>query len=79
MVLSCNKLTDDELVAKLRSCFSHALTMNEARGELQNMKQMEHESVQYICTDGEELSINHWESDLTIRDTPMSSRISYHP
>ena len=45
VVLSCDKLTDDELVAKLRSCFSHALTMNEAREELQNMKQLEHESV----------------------------------
>ena len=34
VVLSCNELTDDELVTKLRSCFSHALTMNEAREEL---------------------------------------------
>ena len=45
MVLSCNELTDDELVTKLRSCFSHAPTMNEAREELWNMKQLEHESV----------------------------------
>ena len=45
VVLSCNKLTDDELVTKLRSCFSHAPTMNESREELQNMKQLEHESV----------------------------------
>ena len=45
MVLSCNKLMDDELVAKLRSCFSHAPTMNEAREELRNMKQIDHESV----------------------------------
>ena len=45
VVLSCDKLTDDELVAKLRSCFSHAPTMNEVREELQNMKQLEHESV----------------------------------
>ena len=45
VVLSCNELTDDELVTKLRSCFSHAPTMNEAREELQNMKQLEHESV----------------------------------
>ena len=34
VVLSCDGLTDDELVAKLRSCFSHAPTMNEAREEL---------------------------------------------
>ena len=34
VVLSCDEFTDDELVAKLRSCFSHAPTMNEAREEL---------------------------------------------
>ena len=45
VVLSCNELTDDELVTKLRSCFSHAPTMNESREELENMKQLEHESV----------------------------------
>ena len=45
VVLSCDEFTDDELVAKLRSCFSHAPTMNEAREELWNMRQMEHESV----------------------------------
>ena len=44
VVLSCDEFTDDELVTKL-SCFSHAPTMNEAREELQNMRQMEHESV----------------------------------
>ena len=45
VVLSCDKLTDDELVTKLRSCFSHTPTMNEAREELWNMRQLEHESV----------------------------------
>ena len=45
VVLSCDEFTDDELVVKLRSCFSHAPTMNEAREELQNMRQMEHESI----------------------------------
>ena len=45
VILSCNEFTDDKLVAKLRSCFSHAPTMNEAREELRNMRQMEHESV----------------------------------
>ena len=34
VILSCNKFTDEELVAKLRSCFSHTPTMNEAREEL---------------------------------------------
>ena len=45
VILSCNNLSDDELVTKLRSCFSRAPTMNEAREELQNMRQMEHESI----------------------------------
>ena len=45
VILSCNDFSDDELVTKLRSCFSHAPTMNEAREELHNMRQMEHESV----------------------------------
>ena len=45
VILSCNDFSDDELVSKLRSCFSHAPTMNKAREELRNMCQMEHESV----------------------------------
>ena len=45
VILSCDSLSDNELVTKLRSCFSHAPTMNEAREELRNMRQMEHESV----------------------------------
>ena len=45
VILSCNKFTDDKLIAKLWSCFSHAPTMNEAREELCNMRQMEHESI----------------------------------
>ena len=45
VILSCDEFTDDKLVTKLRSCFSHAPTMNEAREELQNIRQMEHESI----------------------------------
>ena len=45
VILSCSDFSDDELVTKLQSCFSHAPTMNEAREELHNMRQMEHESV----------------------------------
>ena len=45
VILSCDEFTDDKLVTKLRSCFSHAPTMNEARQELWNMRQMEHESI----------------------------------
>ena len=45
VILSCDNFSDDELVTKLRSCFSHAPTMNEAREDLRNMRQMEHEAV----------------------------------
>ena len=34
VILSCDEFSDDELVAKLRSCFFHAPMMNEAREEL---------------------------------------------
>ena len=37
VILSCGDFSDDELVTKLCSCFSHAPTMNEAREELRNM------------------------------------------
>ena len=71
VILSCDEFTDDDLVIKLRSCFSHAPTMNEATEELQNMRQMEHESILCTCIDGEELSIDHQEFDPAMRDTPM--------
>ena len=45
VILSCEEFSDDKLVAKLWSCFSHAPPMNEAREELRNMRQMEHESI----------------------------------
>ena len=45
VILSCDNLSNNELVTKFRSCFSHAPTMNKAREELRNMRQMEHESV----------------------------------
>ena len=45
VILSCEDFSDDELVTKLWSCFSHAPMMNEAREELRNMRQMEHESI----------------------------------
>ena len=51
VVLSCDGLTDDKLIAKLRSCFSYAPMMNEAREELRSMRQLEHKSVSvYIYT-----------------------------
>ena len=34
VILSCDNFSDDELVTKLRSCFSHAPMMNEAREDL---------------------------------------------
>ena len=37
VILSCDNFSDDELVTKFCSCFSHAPTMNEAREDLRNM------------------------------------------
>ena len=45
VVMSCENYSDDALLAKLRSCFSDAPTMNEAREELRNMRQTENESI----------------------------------
>ena len=45
VVMSCENYSDDALLAKLRSCFSDVPTMNEAREELRNMRQMENESI----------------------------------
>ena len=45
VVTSCRNLSDDALLAKLRSSFSVASTMNEAREELRNMRQKENESI----------------------------------
>ena len=45
VMLSCDNLRDDELLAKLRSCFSYVPTMNEAREELRNMRQIENKSI----------------------------------
>ena len=39
------KININQSIAKLRSCFSHAPTMNKTREELRNMWQLEHESV----------------------------------
>ena len=45
VVMSCRNLSDDALLVKLRSSFSVAPTMNEAREELRNMRHKEHESI----------------------------------
>ena len=45
VVMSCENYSDDTLLTKLRSCFSDVPTMNEAREELRNMRQMENESI----------------------------------
>ena len=43
--MSCRDYLDDALLAKLRSCFSDAPTMNEAREELRNMRRRDNESI----------------------------------
>ena len=45
VVMACRNLSDDAVLAKLRSCFSDMPTMNEAREELRNMRQKENESI----------------------------------
>ena len=45
VVLTSGDCSDDQLLANLRSCFSDAPTMNQAREDLRNMRQREKESV----------------------------------
>ena len=45
VVMACRNLSDDALLAKLRSCFLDATTINEAREELRNMRQKENKSI----------------------------------
>ena len=45
VVMACDNYSDDELLAELRSCFSDTPTMNQAREELRNMRQMENDSI----------------------------------
>ena len=45
VVMAYRHLSDDALLAKLRSCFSDMPTRNEAREELRNMRQKENESM----------------------------------
>ena len=44
-VMVSTNCSDDELLSKLRGCFSDVPTMNQAREELRNMRQRENESV----------------------------------
>ena len=43
--MACRNLSDDALLAKLRSCFLDVPTMDEAREELRNMRQKENDSI----------------------------------
>ena len=45
VVMISNNCSDDELLTKLRSCFSDAPTMNQAWEELRNLRQKENESI----------------------------------
>ena len=45
MVMTSDNCSDDELLAKLRSCFSDTPTINQALEELRNMRQKENESI----------------------------------
>ena len=77
VVMSCRNLSDDALLAKLRSSFSVMPTMNEAREELRNMRQKEHESITvYTYRWGRACYKDLQASTQKMRPTPMSSRIS---
>ena len=53
VVMTSDNCSDDELLTKLRSCFSDAPTMNQAWEELRNLRQKENESIAvYMHTDG---------------------------
>ena len=43
--MTSDNCSDDELLSKLRSCFSDAPTMNQAWEELRNLRQKENESI----------------------------------
>ena len=45
VIMISEKYSDDELLSKLRSCFSDAPTMNQAWEELRNLRQKENESI----------------------------------
>ena len=45
VVMTNDNCSDDELLSKLRSCFSDAPTMNQAWVELRNLRQKENESI----------------------------------
>ena len=45
VVMTSDNCSDDELLSKLRSCFSDAPTMNQAWEELKNLRQKENESI----------------------------------
>ena len=45
VVMTSDNCSDDELLSKLRSCFSDAPTMNQAWEELRNLRQKENESI----------------------------------
>ena len=45
VVMTSNTCSDDELLSKLRSCFSDAPNMNQAQEELRNLRQKENKSI----------------------------------
>ena len=45
VAMTSDKCLDDELLFKLRSCFSDTPTMNQAWEELRNLRQKEYESI----------------------------------
>ena len=76
VVMSCSNLSDDALLAKLRSSFLIASTMNEAREELRNMDRRNTNPSLSTLTDGDVCYKDLQVSAQKMKPTPMSSRIS---
>ena len=70
VILSCDSLSDNELVTKLCSCFSHAPTMNEVREELRNWDRWSTNQSLSTGIDGAVPCTGPQASDLTKKDTP---------
>ena len=79
VLLSCDNFSDDELVTKLHSCFSHAPTMNEAREDLRNiMNRWRHTRLSLsTCTGGAVHCTGLQVLDLVRKGTPMLSRFYF--
>ena len=69
VVMTWDKYTDDQLLAKLISCFSDAPIINKARKELRNMRQMENQSITVYTYKCGQALLRSSVSDQRMKDT----------